>query len=250
MDLRALDLAIARAWPAREQVAIGSWTARLDAGVTRRPNSVLPHGGGRAPDAAVLDGWLEATEKLYRGRGLTPWLQVTGAAWPRCLAAELAARGWETGIDRTLLLSGPLPPAGTALDVRLASRPDAVWLETWWAVDPRGGSPELEAAAAILARIGEPTAFATVLVDGACVGVALGVLVDGLLVLECVATRPEARRRGVARAAVGALGCWAAEHGATASLLAVLAANASAHALYEALGLTEASAYAYARPGE
>ena len=67
--------------------------------------------------------------------------------------------------------------------------------------------------------------------------------------LECVATRPEARRRGVARAAVGALGRWAAERGATASLLAVLEANGPAHALYEALGLTEASAYAYARPG-
>jgi len=250
MDLRALDLAIARAWPAREQVTIGPWTARLDAGVTRRANSVLAHGEGPAPVAAVLDGWLEAAELLYRTRGLTPWIQVTDASWPPGLAAELAARGWVTGIDRTLLLGGPVPTAASPLlDVHLAPRPEPAWVETWWEVDPRGGAPELESAAAIIARIRQPAAFATVSLGGACAGVALGVLVDGLLVLECVATRPEARRRGVARAAVEALGRWAVEHGATACLLAVLNANGPANALYEALGLTKASAYAYARPG-
>ncbi len=250
MDLRALDLAIARAWPAREQAAIGPWTARLDAGVTRRANSVLAHGDGPTPVTAVLDGWLETSEQLYRARGLTPWIQVTDASWPPDLAAELAARGWETGIDRTLLLAGPVPTAESPLDVRLAPRPEPAWVETWWEVDPRGGAPELESAAAIIARIREPTAFATVSLGGVCAGVALGVVVDGLLVLECVATRPEARRRGAGRAAVGALGRWAGEHGATACLLAVLEANGPANALYAALGLTEASAYAYARPGD
>ncbi len=141
------------------------------------------------------------------------------------LAAELAARGWETGIDRTLLLAGPVPTAESPLDVRVAPRPEPAWVETWWEVDPRGRAPELESAAAIIARIREPAAFATVSLGGACAGVALGVVVDGLLVLECVATRPEARRRGVGRAAVGALGRWATEHGATACLLAVLEAN-------------------------
>jgi N-acetylglutamate synthase len=249
MSTRALDLAVARAWPARELVPIGPWTARLDAGVTRRPNSVLPHGDGPAPDPPVLDGWLRATERLYVDRSLTPWIQVTGAAWPPGLEHELAARGWETGIDRTLLLAGPVPTDAGRLDARLAPRPEPAWLATWWTVDPRGGASQLESAAAIISRIAEPVAFASVIAGGTCAGVALGALVDGLLVLECVATRPEARRRGVARAAIGALGRWAAERGATRALLAVQEMNTPARALYEAIGLTEASSYAYARPG-
>lgn len=209
---------------------------------------MLPHGAGPTPGAAQLDGWLDAAGHLYRERGLTPWIQVTEAAWPPDLAKELEARGWETGIDRTLLLTGPLPPRADPLEVQLVPRAEPAWLETWWAVDPRGDAEHRWAVAAIVARIAEPVAFASVLVDGECAGVALGVLVDGVLVLECVATRPEARRHGVARAAIGTLGRWAAEHGAKACLLAVLEANGPGNALYEALGLTEASTYAYARP--
>lgn len=259
MELGALDLAIARAWPAREELAVGPWTARIDAGVTRRPNSVLPHGEGTPPAAGVIDDWLRTVVQLYRGRGLTPWLQVTRAAWPAGLDGLLGARGWQTGIDRTLLLTGPLPEAGGApglpgidvqIEVQLDPRPQGSWLETWWSVDPRGGAPQRDAAAAILDRIGDPAAFARVVAGGACVGVALGVLVDGLLVLECIATRPELRRSGVARAAIGELGRWAAERGTTGTLLAVQEANGPARALYEALGLGETSSYAYARPPE
>jgi N-acetylglutamate synthase len=245
---RTLDLALCRAWPAQEEVAIGSWTARLDAGVTRRANSVLPHGAGPPPGTATLDEWLRAAVRLYRDRGLTPWFQLTGAAWPPGLEQELGVRGWETGTDRTLLLTGDIFREEGSFEVRLAPQPHHAWLETWWSGDSRGGATHLGSAAAILARIRGPVAFASVVVGGACAGVALGVLVDGLLVLECVATIPDARRAGVARAAVGELGRWAAAQGATSTLLAVQEANGPALALYEALGLSEAGAYAYARP--
>lgn len=250
MEARELDLAIARAWPARTRVAVGPWTARLDAGVTRRANSVLPHGSGAAPDAATLDAWLRTATALYGRRGLIPWIQLSQAAWPPTLERELEARGWATGIDRTLLLGGPLPGDDSRHEVRLASRPTADWIATWWALDARGGALERAAAAAILARVDEPAAFASVACEGVPAGVALGVLVDRTLVLECVATRPAGRRRGIACSALGALGRWARERGAESALLAVQEVNAPGRRLYERLGLTPVGDYTYARPSQ
>lgn len=150
-----------------------------------------------------------------------------------------------------MLLVGPLPAGDgvtPTLDVQLAPDPGAPWLGAWWAADPRGDAVALEALAAIMERIQAPRAFATAVLEGRPVGVALGVAVDRLLVLECIATLPESRRRGVASATITALASWAGEQGTTGALLAVQESNAPARALYRALGLVEAGAYAYARP--
>ncbi len=94
---------------------------------------MLPHGEGPPPAEGVIDGWLRTAVQLYRGRGLTPWLQVTRAAWPAGLDGLLGARGWQTGIDRTLLLTGPLPDAGGP-----SGLPD-IGLQIELHVDPRPG---------------------------------------------------------------------------------------------------------------
>jgi ribosomal protein S18 acetylase RimI-like enzyme len=131
------------------------------------------------------------------------------------------------------------------LDSRLPDR----WLTAWWELDGRGGAPEREIAGAILERIPEPVAFASVGDGDRIVGVALGALVDETLVLECVATAPDLRRQGVARAALGALFAWSQTHGSPQVLLAVQETNAAACALYATLGLTEVGAYSYCRAG-
>jgi GNAT superfamily N-acetyltransferase len=241
-----LDLAVQEAWPPRATVAVGPWTARLDAGVTRRPNSILPHGHGPEPGDDELDALLARTVSLYREHGLVPWIQVTEAAWPPRLEERLAERGWPTGIDPTLLLAGPLVAAAPD-GVLLEPRASEAWLSAWWSIDPRGDAAAVGAVARLLTRI-EGGAFASVVEGGRTVGVALGVLVGGLLVLECVATDPTARRRGVATRCISALGAWAAERGARQVLLAVQERSVPALALYARLGLERASSYAYARP--
>jgi N-acetylglutamate synthase len=247
VDKAALDLALQRAWPARTLTAIGPWTARLDAGVTRRANSVLPHGNGPDLDDDGLDVLLAETVDLYDRHGLTPWLQVTGAAWPPRLTERLAQRSWQTGIDRTLLLTGPLPIVGQAHEVLLEPQISADWTATWWDVDPRGGTSEREHAANLLARI-DNAAFVRVVEAGAVIGVGLGVVVAETLVIECLATTLKARRRGVATGAISALAAWAGERGAENSLLAVQEPNVGARSLYGSLGFDEVGSYAYARP--
>ena len=156
----ALDLLIARAWPAREHVAIGSWVARLDGGVSRRANSVLPHGAGRPPDAARLDAWIDAALDLYRSRSLVPWIQVSGASWPA--DARATARRARLG-DRhrpTLLLGGQPEPAPHSLGRHAPGAARRSLADAWWELDARGGAPEREVATAILARISDPVGFA------------------------------------------------------------------------------------------
>jgi GNAT superfamily N-acetyltransferase len=245
VNARTLDLLVAGAWPAREHVPIGQWVARLDAGVTRRANSVLPHGTGAPPAAAQLDSWIDAAGELYRQHGLVPCVQVSGACWPASLEERLAIRGWTTGIDRTLLLVGSLEPIPATWQVTLESRLTDRWLAAWWELDGRGGAPEREIAAALLERIPCPVAFASVTDGDRIVGVAVGALVGETLVPECVATAEGMRRRGVARAALGTLAAWAQAHGSRTSLLAVQETNEAALALYATLGLTEAGAYSY-----
>jgi GNAT superfamily N-acetyltransferase len=248
VDVAALDLALQRAWPPRATAALGPWTARLDAGVTRRANSVLPHGDGSELDDDGLDDLLTDMVRIYARHRLTPWIQVTGAAWPLRLEERLAARNWATGMDTTLLLTGPLPVAERKDGVRLEPRVSADWIATWWNVDPRGGPLERDVAVALLARI-DGAAFAHVVEDGAVASVALGVVVDETLVIECLATEPASRRRGLATRAVSALATWAGARGAHSSLLAVQEPNVAARSLYGSLGFVERSSYSYARPG-
>jgi ribosomal protein S18 acetylase RimI-like enzyme len=246
--VKALDLALLRAWPAADERRIGPWLARLDAGITRRANSVLPLGKGPPPEAARLQGWLDEAVTIYRARDLEPLVQVTQAAWPPALERELADRGWQTEIDRTLLLVGVPSADDDRWRVAVDARPHRDWLDSWWAVDPRGDESALLTLMQLFARIASPTAFLRVLDERRTVGTALGVLVARTLVLECVTALPEARRRGVASAAIRAAWRWGESLGASRALLAVRADNLAARALYASLGLQQRSGYAYARP--
>ena len=62
--------------------------------------------------------------------------------------------------------------------------------------------------------------------------------------ITSMATLPEARRRGCARAILGALSAWARERGA-ALCLAVEATNEPARALYESVGFAPVYSYWY-----
>jgi ribosomal protein S18 acetylase RimI-like enzyme len=249
MEARRLDLALAGAWATLELEAIGPWRLRAAAGVTGRANSVLPLGTGPDPTTAELEGWLDAAETWYARRGLPPRIQLIPSAWPPSLRDVLMQRGYEEVVP-TLLLTGPLPSREHATwHVQLAAAPNADWIEVWWTVDPRGADPELETARRILAAIEAPRAFASVVDGGVPVGVALGVLVDRVLVIECLATRAERRRQGVATTAIEALAAWAHARGAEKIALAVVEQNAQALALYERLGLEIVGRYTYARLG-
>ncbi|WP_308470889.1 GNAT family N-acetyltransferase [Clavibacter michiganensis] len=266
-----LDGLADRGWPADLRERHGGWILRAAGGVTRRANSVLPVGPVDDVEAA-----LDAAEAFARRHGIAPCVQVSPASEPADLAARLAARGYvaeartlvqvadagtvadavadadaDAVVDAVAVAAGAAAdrPADPALAVRVADEPDDAWLDAWWSVDGRGGSAELAVARRILT--GGPAVYADVRqrpADGTparVLATARLALVGGWGGLYSVATRPEARRRGLSRAASAAAVAAGRERGVTALWLQVVEENAGARALYAALGFATASRYEY-----
>jgi len=268
MDPRAaaalLDDLADRGWPAEHRERHGGWILRAAGGVTKRANSALPAGPVDDPAAA-----LDHAEAFARDHGIAACVQVSPASEPADLAALLAARVYAPAArtlvqvqDATAVVdalgaadalgASAALGAGGALDpglvVTVDDAPDDAWLDAWWSVDGRGGSAEREVARRILVR--GPALYAAVRAGDRVLATARLALVDGWGGLFAVATRPEARRRGLSRAAMGAAVRVGLDRGITALWLQVVEENAGARALYARLGFTTASRYEYwTRPG-
>ncbi len=251
-----LDDLAHRGWPALETRAVGNWVVRWGAGVTKRANSVLPRG-----EVDDLDDAIDAVEADYRGRGLPPTFQLSAASRPAGLAGRLAARGYVEDSHTLVQVADPrriaasAPPASLsaaspdvaarALALSVADEPDDDWMGLWWSVDGRGDHADdlREAARRILT--GAPARYAAFRDASGVVATARLAYVDGWAGLYAVATRPDARGRGLARRLVLALAREAAERGVERMWLQVLAGNAIAIGLYRSLGFETVSGYSY-----
>jgi GNAT superfamily N-acetyltransferase len=247
---RDLDLLGARAWPPLEETRIGEWRLRFAGGVTKRANSVLPLG----PDqdgavAAALEARIRFVEDAYRERGLSPRFQLTASSWPAALGTALRTFGYVEA-DRTLVMTAALTSTGAhtqpvSCTIIEQAEPSATWLDTWWAVDGRGGDTEREIAQAILDRIQLPRIFVEYHDRNGPAAVALAVLDGDWVGFYCLATLPRARRRGYARALIAHLITRAKAQGARRAHLAVVEANQPSRRLCGALGFVVSQQYSY-----
>lgn len=224
-----VEAACQAAWPTgAETVAVG-WIVRAAGGATRRLNSVNPTRGGPRDPAAVLPF---AAERLA---AVGKPLRVRVPAIATGLDAALDALGFGATEGETLTVAAALSARPPTPGVHLSTRADAAWLAARAALADL--SPDArEQLADTVARVPVPAAFATLRADGAALAVGCGVLIDGLLVLEAIATHPAHRWQGHGRALVAALLGWGAAAGATLACLQVQADNAPALALYRGLG--------------
>ncbi|MFF4617815.1 GNAT family N-acetyltransferase [Nonomuraea jabiensis] len=240
------DLLVHEAWPAYEQRIHDGWVLRYAGGVTKRANSVLP-----LDEPADLDGAIEAAEAFYGERGQRCVFSLGPNATPR-LDEELERRGYEL-VDPTVIMAGS--PAGPPLShqVRIEDRPWQGWLETWWAVDGRYGTG-FEDAERICT--GVPAWYAAFEEDGVALAVGRAVPQTGTcgasgneassqsdtLGIYCMATLPQARRRGLARAVIRAL----VRHAdAKSAYLVTTAPNLAAQSLYRGEGFEIVDRYHY-----
>ncbi|XAS62698.1 GNAT family N-acetyltransferase [Micrococcaceae bacterium Sec5.8] len=233
------------AWPAAEREESGGWVLRAAFGVTQRANSIWPRDPGADP-RAQLDG-LRRARLWYRKRRLPVIFQLFEDPGSAPLHALLDAEGF-TRQSETLALvrdGGGLSP-GFGDGVDMSTAPTLEWLRLWWSVDGRGDENALTVARGILE--GCPSLYALVR-DGAGVPAAVGRLAippgGGRGGLYCMATRPDARRRGYAARILQGLLREGDARGLAGYWLQVTAANAGARELYARSGFHVAGRYLY-----
>ena len=238
-DLSVADLErlTARSWRGLEEEPYGEWLLRASGGFTGRANSALLVGDPPVP----LPGAVAAVTGWYAERGLRPRAQVpTGA---EAADAAFAAAGWERDED-VLVLTSPVDAwPGPALDVDLLPEPDDAWLTGY----RYRGAPLPPIARRVLLSADEPV-FAAIRLSpepAPLAAVARGVVVDGWLCVTAVTVAEDQRRRGLATAAMAALGVWARDRGGHSCVLQVVSTNAPALGLYDGMGFTEHHRYHY-----
>jgi len=232
IDLKwRVEEACHNAWPSPRQMLLHGWVLRFSGGHTKRTNSVNPLRWERREAARIIP----AAAALYASVGQRLIFRLPDMAAE--IDGELAARGFERRDDVTTLLAdfAFVDPAPDGVELTLM--PDADWLAAF-----QGNGSHSDANVALYRRmidtIVPPKRFAAIRREGKVCAHAYGVIHDGLLVIESVATAPDYRQQGLGRAVVASLMHWAKEAGAEAACLQVVTDNLPARALYERLGFT------------
>ncbi|MDI3194965.1 GNAT family N-acetyltransferase [Pseudarthrobacter sp. AL07] len=261
-----LETMMDAAWLAPEREESDGWVLRAASGVTQRANSVWLREPDR--DTGRQHEALRAARLWYRRRRLPLIFQVfddpRSAGLNTVLDREGFTRQSETlvmcrrnganGADQPAARPGGTHSAGShpaVADpgVEISTDASEEWLELWWSVDGRGGPAERETAHSILA--GCPSVYALVRSDDG-VPAAVGRLAvpdaeatGGWGGLYCMATRPDARRRGHALRIMRALLHEGAARNVAGYWLLVTVANSGAQQLYAKAGFRETGRYLY-----
>jgi len=234
------------AWPASIVQVVDGWRLRTTPGVeARRSNSVLPIvDGGRL----TLEKKLAVVDEFYAERGNPVRFELSPAAVPEGLEDVLAARGFEVELEIDIMV-GDLDEVALRSEkpggpqVRVDEEPGEAWLDTMLGVTARGERGTLKAA--VLDRIAPPARYASVADGDRTIAVGMSVREREWLGIFSMATLPEARRRGAARAILHALASTGLREGASRAYLQTDIGNTVSHALYEGIWFETAYRYHY-----
>lgn len=227
-DRVRMERAHVLAWTALRAETIDGWLWRASGGGSQRANSVSTI-DFTGPD---MDAAIDTVEARYRARDMPARFQTFDDTAPAGLADCLRTRGYQDGGVTITLFKG-LKPAAAPPSVECR---DHAWQE-WRDVYLDAITENRRAInQRILTAIPGPRAFFGCRRDGAIISTALCVIGFGCAVIECVTTRPDARRQGGAQAVLAAVLSWAALQEADLIGLQVVAGNLPAIRLYEGSG--------------
>jgi N-acetylglutamate synthase len=223
-DRVRMERAHVLAWPALHTASLDGWLWRSSGGGSQRANSVstIDFTGND------IDSAINTVEARYQAVGAPSRFHTFDETSPPELADRLQRRGYQQS-EATITMfrrnEAVGPPDGT-------EQRDHAW-QDWRDIYFSAITENRRATnAIILDAMTAPRAFF-------ChrgVATALCVVGFGCAVVECVATRQDARRQRAGRAVMTAPLAWAAEQKADLVGLQVVAANRPAIRLYEGLG--------------
>lgn len=237
-DLRRVERAGGNAWPALETTNVDGWVWRHSGGGFGRSNSVFTLDfDGADPDAAIA-----RVELYYQYRGRRARFRLSDVSEPPGLQAKLEARGYkrESG---GIIMAKSVDRRRHDLDgVEWTAFPTPNWLRVYLGVLDE---PRQRTVADLLGAVPTPRAFVSMRRRGLSFSSGLGTIEDGIVTIECIATREEMRGRGGARAILGGIETWAQQEGAHTLHLQVSDTNETALRLYRKFGFAEVGRYAY-----
>jgi N-acetylglutamate synthase len=239
-EVAALEEVCERAWPPRERLALGSLVLRFADGFTRRANSARVDAGG-----GDLDGLITRAEQEYRSRGLRPGFRLTPLT-PAEFEPLLRERGYVVDTEAIVMVADALPPAAEPRPgdaIALAPALDEEWLRVFKEIERQWPAEQDPGARWVLGSGTAPRRFALARVGGEAAATGYGRLEGDWLYIACVATFPERRRLGLARAVSERLFAWGAGGGARRAILQAETKNAAAQGLYAQLGFTPRYVY-------
>ncbi len=239
-SLTRMERILLATWPPLETAERDGWVAGANGGFTGRANSVTVL---RRTEPAAIGDLAVWVEEWYRSRGAMPAFRLTPLSAD--LGDALAARGYRWWRNGASVMTGevaPLTEIVTPGDHTIETSPTAD--DAWYGLSGHGAD-----ARATLSTMfdGQSPRSLHVTVrsgdDPAAIG--RGVVHDGHLAIFGMETAPAHRRRGLAKAVIGALARWAFDAGADRATLQVETGNDGAHDLYEAVGFADRYEYTY-----
>jgi len=219
------------------------WLVRSNGGTTRRANSALAFAGDETWDEHRLGAAIREVEVFYIERDQRPIVSASTASAPPLLAEFLLKQGWTqsalTDVMRGSVRHEPTTDAASNHAVTVSTVLDDIWFDLFWSTTTR--TDVEQDAYRILIGGGDNSVFA--MVPGAGVGQAA--IVEGVGVVQCMATVEAERGKGVAGAILHSLATELRRRKVAEMELAVMRANTGARRLYERAGFTAAHTYSY-----
>jgi N-acetylglutamate synthase len=238
--LRAIESAAVRGWPALEQNEIDGWVWRHTSGGSIRANSVAAL-VWRGHD---IERSIASCEAMYRAKGAPCVFTVSDVSAPRDLDAHLKARGYERGGEHVTMAKVVPSKTSSHIHVSSATNPSEAWLATYLS----GLSEDRQGIARrLIANLPRKAQFVSRsparMPDTTVSSTGLTIIDGPLASVQCMATRPEDRRKGGAWQVLAAIETLARTGGATHLYLQTGGDNLGAQALYSKFGFSIVGRY-------
>lgn len=232
-------------WPPIHSERMGDWELRCSVGYGDRANSVRVAGPLKSRS---LKSALTFVEDWYAERGIEPRLQIPV---PSGMGPSFDELGWTkqrtsrlmTNSVSRLLSATAFARERTDLDIEVRSEPNGEWYEL-----VSGYTGETADEFKFIMQSVKPSAFVYCRnQSGELLGIGRATHQDTWCGATTIETKPQSRRRGIAKAITARLAIWAQEQGATDWYLQVFHDNAAARSFYEQFGFTTHHQYSYRR---
>lgn len=254
-DIRAVEVATAKAFPGLSSEWAGGWLMRAGDGITERSNSASPLGPTTGFDPVPLD----EIEKFYAAHELPVRLHIPERIGnPALKVVSAEPEHWTLGPEIVVMTKKleaiettpptPVTPLPEGLHFRVDEQPDDSWLNMYHF---RGQALPPQALELLRTQIDGNMGFGRLLTDtGETVAITRATITAAesrtFLGYSAVEVASAYRRRGLGTALGSRIQAWGAQMGAEEAYLQVISHNEAGIGLYSKLGFAEHHRHRYA----